>query len=319
MRRAYYLICFLSLSLVASGCINKANKLPPEPWNTKAIELKNIPFFPQTRYQCGPASLAAVLNAAGLDTDATTLAGEIYIPDRKGTLQIELIAAVRQHGRVPYVIDNSLQSIISQLDHGLPVLVLLNLGYSVFPAYHYAVVIGYAPDSDSIIMRSGRNYRLLMPKNQFLSGWSKSGKWALVVPAAGTLPAEVNLQRYLSAVIALESVGQWKTAQQSYHSVLVKWPDNTLARFGLANTLRAQGKLTEAADQYSKVLDKDSGHKPARNNLADTLRHLGRCKEAMAVLKPEFLSGGSAPEIENAINTTRAEIQEACPDLPAMH
>lgn len=319
MRCAYYLICFLSLSLVASGCINKANKLPSEPWNSKAIELKSTPYFPQTRYQCGPASLATVLNAAGLDTDAATLAGEIYLPDRKGTLQIELIAAVRRHGRVPYVIDNSLHSIISQLDHGLPVLVLLNLGYSVFPAYHYAVVIGYAPDSDSIIMRSGRNYRLLMPRHQFLSAWSKSGKWALVVPAAGTLPAEVNLQRYLSAVIALESVGQWKTAQQSYHSLLVKWPGNTLARFGLANTLRRQGKLTGAVDQYRKVLAQDTGHKPARNNLADTLLHLGRCEEAMAVLKPAFLSSGSAPDIENAINATRSEIQEACPDMSAMH
>ena len=314
MRPAYHLVYLLVVSLVAPGCVSNADKIPPREWNVNAIELTETPFFPQTQYQCGPASLAAVLNTSGLNTDPVTLAGEVYIPGRKGTLQVEIIAAMRRHGRVPYVIDNSLHSIISQLDHGLPVLVLLNLGYSVFPAYHYAVVIGYTPDSDSIIMRSGRNYRLLMPRHQFLSAWSKSGKWALVVPAAGTLPAEVNLQRYLSAVIALESVGQWKTAQQSYHSVLVKWPGNTLARFGLANTLRTQGKLPKAVDQYNKVLELDAGHKPARNNLADTLLRLGRCDTALSVLQPVLNKAVSESEIDKAINTTLAEIQETCPE-----
>lgn len=314
MRPAYHLVYLLVLSLVASGCISNAEKTPSIEWNVKAIELTATPFFPQIQYQCGPASLATVLNESGLTTDPATLAAEVYLPDRKGALQVEMIAAVRRHGRIPYEIDKDLQSIIDQLEHGMPVLVLLNLGISALPVYHYAVVIGYEPDSDSIIMRSGEDYRLLMSRLRFLSAWSKTGSWALTVPPIGKLPAKVNVERFLRSVIALESVGQWQAAQQNYLTVLGKWPDNTLARFGLANTLRTEGKLTEAADQYSKVLKQDASHKPARNNLADTLLRLGRCDAAMSVLQPVQNKAVSESEIDKAINTTHAEIQEACPE-----
>ena len=319
MRPVYHLAYLLVLSLVASGCISNADRIAPIEWNAKAIELTTTPFFPQTQYQCGPASLATVLNASGLNTDPATLAGEVYIPDRKGTLQVEMIAAVRQHGRVPYEIDNDLQSIIDQLEHGLPVLVLLNLGVSAMPVYHYAVVIGYEPDSDSFIMRSGEDYRLLMSRLRFLSAWSKPGSWALTVTPIGKLPAKVNVERYLRSVIALESIGQWQAAQQSYLTLLWKWPENTLARFGLANTLRRQGKLTAAIDQYSKVLKQDGSHKPARNNLADSLLRLGRCDAAMSVLEPALINDTSDSDLYKAVNTTHTEIQGACPDKPAMH
>ena len=314
MRPAYHLVYLLGLSLVASGCISNAEKTPSIEWNVKAIELTATPFFPQIQYQCGPASLATVLNESGLTTDPATLAAEVYLPDRKGALQVEMIAAVRRHGRIPYEIDKDLQSIIDQLEHGMPVLVLLNLGISALPVYHYAVVIGYEPDSDSIIMRSGEDYRLLMSRLRFLSAWSKTGSWALTVPPIGKLPAKVNVERFLRSVIALESVGQWQAAQQNYLTVLGKWPDNTLARFGLANTLRTEGKLTEAADQYSKALKQDASHKPARNNLADTLLRLGRCDAATSVLQPVLNKAVSESEIDKAINTTHAEIQEACPE-----
>ena len=314
MRPAYHLVYLLGLSLVASGCISNAEKTPSIEWNVKAIELTATPFFPQIQYQCGPASLATVLNESGLTTDPATLAAEVYLPDRKGALQVEMIAAVRRHGRIPYEIDKDLQSIIDQLEHGMPVLVLLNLGISALPVYHYAVVIGYEPDSDSIIMRSGEDYRLLMSRLRFLSAWSKTSSWALTVPPIGKLPAKVNVERFLRSVIALESVGQWQAAQQNYLTVLGKWPDNTLARFGLANTLRTEGKLTEAADQYSKALKQDASHKPARNNLADTLLRLGRCNAAMSVLQPVLNKAVSESEIDKAINTTHAEIQEACPE-----
>ena len=322
MRTVYHLVYVLILSLVASGCtgfINKADRLPPIEWDAKAIELTTTPFFPQTQYHCGPASLATVLNASGLNIDAATLAGEVYIPDRKGALQVEMIAAVRRHSRVPYQVDKDLQSIIDQLEHELPVLVPLNPGYSALPVYHYAVVIGYEPGSDALILRSGEDYRLLMSRHQFLSAWRKSGNWALAVLVPGKLPANVNLERYLGAVIALESVGQWHAARQSYVSVLSKWPENTLARFGLANTLRTEGKLAEAIDQYRQVLKQDAGHIPAINNLADTFLRLGRCDDALSALAPALINNASGADIDKAVNMTRTEIQEACPDTPAMH
>jgi len=303
---------FLSLSILSSGCVTEASRDASIDRTAEAIELTTTPFYPQSRYQCGPASLATVLNASGLDIDPDKLADEVYLPGRKGTLQVEMTAAVRRNGRVPYETGNKLQLIIDQLNDGLPVLVLLNLGLKVMPIYHYAVVIGYEPDSDAVIMRSGVDYRLLMSRQRFLSAWRKAGNWALTVLPPGKLPATIDMGRYLKSIIALETTGQWRAAEVSYRAALKRWPTSTLARFGLANTLRAQGKLEGAVAQYSKVLKQDASHKPARNNLADTLLRLGRCEEASAALEQAFNSSNSESAIDGAIQKTRSEIQAAC-------
>ncbi len=223
-----------------------------------------------------------------------------------------MIAAVRRYGLVPYDPGDDLQSILDQLNHGQPVLVFLNLGLKAFPIWHYAVVIGYDPGLDTVIMRSGTDYRLLMPRKKFLSAWLKSDNWSLTVLPAGELPAAIDVGRYIRSIIALESVDQWRVAELSYSAVLKQWPTNILARFGLANTMLAQGRLDEAVAQYKEVLKLDAKHKQTRNNLADTLLRLGRCEEAYATLEQVVIRNESDTAIDRAIWKTHSEIQEIC-------
>ena len=49
-------------------------------------ELSEVPFFAQEAFQCGPASLAMTLNAAGIAVTPETLKPELYFPDRHGSL-----------------------------------------------------------------------------------------------------------------------------------------------------------------------------------------------------------------------------------------
>ena len=56
----------------------------------QAVELNQVPFFPQQRYQCGPAALATVLSWSGAAVSPDALVPEIYLPARRGSLQIEL-------------------------------------------------------------------------------------------------------------------------------------------------------------------------------------------------------------------------------------
>ena len=60
--------------------------------------------------------------------------------------QVELVAAIRRYGRVPYEIEPSLSSLTAELQAGRPVLVLQNLGIKIAPLWHYAVVVGYSPE-----------------------------------------------------------------------------------------------------------------------------------------------------------------------------
>lgn len=300
----------VALVISATGCVsNEQRKFTGI--ETAPVELTSTSFHPQTQYQCGPAALATILESSGLDLSADDLSREVYLPGREGTLQLEIISAVRRHGRVPYQPDGTLQSLVDQLNQGLPVLVLLNLGLDILPAWHYAVVIGYQPASDIVILRSGTDHRLEMPGRRFEAAWDKSERWSLLALQPGQLPASVDIERYLDALIAIEETGNWQTAEAGYRAVLAYSPDNTLALFGLANALRAHGQLESAVQVYQNLLSQNPGHLPARNNLADTLLVLERCEEATEVIDGVNLAQAT-PSIATTISTTRAEIRSKC-------
>ncbi|MFT3858674.1 MAG: hypothetical protein QM742_14630 [Aquabacterium sp.] len=63
------------------------------------VALSATPFFPQTALQCGPAALATVMGASGLDVSPEALIPQVFVPGRGGSLQIEMLAAARRHGR----------------------------------------------------------------------------------------------------------------------------------------------------------------------------------------------------------------------------
>ena len=90
-RRVLPLFSLSTLALVLSGCAGGGPILAPEQQRDilpEFVELTQIPFFPQEDYQCGPAALAMILVNAGLEVVPEDLVEKVYIPDRRGSLQI---------------------------------------------------------------------------------------------------------------------------------------------------------------------------------------------------------------------------------------
>ena len=56
--------------------------------------VEDVPFYPQERYQCGPASLASVLNYLGVKVSPEEIASDIYSKTAKGTLDIDMVSYV---------------------------------------------------------------------------------------------------------------------------------------------------------------------------------------------------------------------------------
>jgi len=83
----------------------------------RSIELSSTPYFPQEQFQCGPAALATLLVASGVDVSPETLAPEVFIPERKGSLELELIGAARRHGRLPYVLATTADEMVAEQGH----------------------------------------------------------------------------------------------------------------------------------------------------------------------------------------------------------
>jgi len=95
----------LGACLLSAGCATPqlaalSSQLPAT--TPERGELAAVPFYPQEDYQCGPAALATTLAYAGIATSPEALVPQVFLPAREGSLQVEMLAAVRRHGRTAY-------------------------------------------------------------------------------------------------------------------------------------------------------------------------------------------------------------------------
>jgi len=272
------------------------------------VELSATPYFPQEAYQCGPAALATILAASGVAVTPVDLTPEVYLPGRRGSLQLELLAASRRHGRLPYEIADGMSGLLAELRGGRPVLVLQNLGWRRWPVWHYAVVVGALAGPDRFVLRSGAKERLVVPAPRFVRSWQGGDLWGLVVLRPGELPARVDRRSYLKAAAALEAAGQAAAARAAYHAALTQWPGDAVARLGLGNSAFALGEWGEAEAAYRRLLDEQPGHVIARNNLAQVLAEQGNLSAALAEIDAALAAEGLRDGLREALAETRREI-----------
>jgi hypothetical protein len=268
------------------------------------VELTEVPFFPQLEYQCGPAALATVLVAAGAKTTADELVPQVYLPSRKGSLQVEMLAAARRHGMVSYQLAPRFEDVLREIAAGTPVIVLQNLGF--FSAgWHYAVAMGYDYGAGKLVLRSGTREREVLPFAAHEAVWMRSGYWAMVAVPPDRIPATADESRWLAAVSALERAGNPEAARIAYRALLERWPGNTSGAIGLANTHHALGELGEAERVLREAASRDPASVVVLNNWAMTLSDLGRHDEALPVIERAAALGGP---FANAVQKTRETI-----------
>jgi tetratricopeptide repeat protein/peptidase C39-like protein len=242
------------------------------------VELDATPFFPQKDYQCGPAALATALGASGSTVTPESLVPLVYLPKRRGSLQVEMLAAPRRYGRLAYPIARNLDAILAELDAGRPVLVLHNYGIPLLPRWHYAVVVGYDATADSLLLRSGTTRRQVLSARHFMLAWDNGGRWAMVLLRPGELPALPSATAYLEAAASFEHGASPGDARRAFDAAVQRWPMEPVAWIGRGTAEYRAGSLPEAAQDYLAALRLDSSNIGARNNLAMTLLDMG-CRD----------------------------------------
>lgn len=282
------------------------------------IELRAAPFFPQDEYQCGPAALATVLGSSGVSVLPDDLVSQVYVPTRRGSFQAEMMAASREHGRLPYVISPALSALLAEVEGGRPVLVLQNLGVNFMPAWHYAVVVGFSRERSELILRSGTDRRRVTGASVFARTWQRSGNWGMVALRPGELPQAPDRERYLKAAAAAEAAGHLDLATPAYAAATARWPGSAFAYLGLGNVAYGRGEFEAAEEWYRKALGLDPGDAAILNNLASALLKQGRCSEAARLLRPA--AGQPTPDsrLAAALADTRAELA-TCPQPQRDH
>ncbi len=248
------------------------------------VELADVPFFPQVDYQCGPAALATVLSYSGARVTPDALVSQVYLPARKGSLQIEMLSTPRSYGRISYALAPRYADMLQEVAAGNPVVVLQDVG-PMWTQWHYAVLNGFDYPSGTLFLRSGTKARQEMPFTAFEREWMKSGYWAMVVTPPDRIPVTATEEGWMAAVLAMTRRGDAKSSAQAYEAALKRWPDNLPAAIGLANAQHARGALADATEVLRRALQRHPQSIIVMNNLAQTLSDLGRNTEALAQIE----------------------------------
>ena len=312
-RRARLAAGALFFVLALSGCAayqTTALLRRPPPRLPASAEITDVHFFAQQAYQCGPAALAMTLDWAGAKVTPKQLAPKVFIPDKHGSLQIELVAAARRYGMLPYVLRPQLSDLLIEVAAGHPVIVFQNLGLPWYPVWHFAVVIGYDLAHRRLILHSGPDARMYMAMSTFEHTWARGGYWALLVMPPGTLPRTATERRYIDAVITLEQTGHEASAATAYRAALTRWPQSETAGMGLGNSLYAMGRLRQAQLAFLQVTHDHPHAAAAFNNLAQTYADQGHYRQALAAARQAVALGGPLmPTFRKTLVDIRAHLQ----------
>jgi tetratricopeptide (TPR) repeat protein len=307
--KARFLAGFLFLFSLLGGCaaiLPQASALRdrPPPDLPPQAELTAVPFYPQEDYQCGPAALAMVLNAGGLNVTPESLIDQVYIPARQGSLQIEMLVAARRHGMIAYELAPELTDVLREIAAGTPVISLENYGLKVFPKWHYAVLVGYDLAENELIRRSGTRQRQTMPFGVFEYNWKTDGRWAMVAVPPDRVPVTATEPRFANAVVALERTGKLQSAHTAYKAMLERWPGSLAGEMGRGNTAYALRDFATAEAAFRRASSQHPDSPAPLNNLAQLLAERGALAEALQAAERAVSLGGPL------LSTTQATLDE---------
>jgi len=315
------LILFLLVSLLA-GCASSPNwpgqaAAPGSPAVPERVVLEDVPFFPQERYQCGPASLAMMLNSQGLETSPEILKELVYIPGREGALQVEMVAAARAHGMLVYPLDGSLESLLREVAAGHPVLVMQNLRFGWWPQWHFAVVIGYDQQQRDLILHTDTRERQPVDIEVFHNTWGRADNWAMTILPPDQVPATAEPLRFLQSAHDLETTGRTNAAAVAYSTAESTWPGQPAAPMARGNLAWQLGRQHAATQHFLRTVRHFPDFAEAWNNLAFALDATGCPITAHAAASCAAMLAPARFGNSELLNPQPGAAPDGCPALPA--
>lgn len=251
-------------------------------------EISGVPLIEQSDNQCGPASLATVARFSGLDHSSDELSLMMFTEGKKGTLQLDMMGASRRIGLLTVPV-TGLRSVFAEISADHPVIVLLNLGSSSYPIWHYAVVTGFHLSDEEVTLHWGKNEPLRMDLAEFERAWKKADYWAVTALSPQTLPRSASTAEIITAASALERVGKTREANLAYQTLLKNRSENgsnqVVLLFGLGNTFATLGQWSKSAKAFEKASELDPKSGAIWNNLSEVYKKLRQPKLSAQALK----------------------------------
>ncbi|HXH74726.1 MAG TPA: PA2778 family cysteine peptidase [Bacteriovoracaceae bacterium] len=274
------LIALFVLCLFASSCSTRSN-LAKKYGVDKKVLLSNVPFIAQKDFECGPATLAMYLKYRGRDVPVKTLVSQAFTPGKLGSLQTDMVTAVRRQGLIPVPVYD-FKNILLEINAANPVVILQNLGFSWYPKWHYSLVIGYNLEKSEVIMHSGEKPSMSMKLKPFENTWKRSENWGFVIMEPGKLPRTASELEMVEAVASLEAMNFIDEAKASYLAILKKWPASLGGLIGLSNVFYYKKKFKQASSILREATSKHPTSAMAWHNYAWALKATNKDESARA-------------------------------------
>jgi ABC-type bacteriocin/lantibiotic exporter with double-glycine peptidase domain len=173
----------LALCLLAAAVV--AAQAPPQ-----AYVIQGVPSVAENPNWCGPAALAAVLQYHGEEVSPEEIAEEIYLPDYRGALNLDLLLYARRRGFEAWAGDGSAHQVRRAVSQDRPVICMVRRGNAVAERNHFLVVTGYDFRQGVWTVDSGAGKPETLTATQFDREWSDCGRWMLVVEGRQSKQAE---------------------------------------------------------------------------------------------------------------------------------
>lgn len=246
-------------------------------------QIQSVPFYPQQEYFCGPTALSEVLNYYGHNYDPEQLAQQVFVPDKQGSLQIEMVALTRQLGFIPYAGKASLLQVLNWVSEDIPVIVLQNLGLDSLPYWHYAVVIGYDLKKETISLHTGITQNRQVPMDVFENTWRRSHYWTMVPLPKNKIGTGMDDIVYTQAALDVLNTGNVELGVSGLMFAHNQWPSNWLAGFALGNHY-FKHDINTSVNWYQAAHRRAKNELSILNNYMYALEKKGCYPQAEAVL-----------------------------------
>ncbi len=257
--RLIYWLFFASIAQAVTACATAPLQAktvverPPQVARSQVIEA--VPFIEQQTAQCGPTTLAMVLDYYGtqshLDILLVNLTSQILTQSKNGSLQSNMIGGARRQGMTAITL-KGFSDLLREVDAGHPVIVFENLALSWWPQWHYAVVYGYDLDQKLLYLHSGKDKNLTQSFSRFEADWRLGDYWGLVVIPPQELSASADELDHMNSAAVLESLAK-PEAEKAYSAILSRWPQSLGAHLGLANIYFSQADYKKSVQTLKRA------------------------------------------------------------------
>lgn len=315
--------------LMLSGCASwypQTNRLSEN--IAKALPsrhvIDDVPFFAQSSDDCGPATLAMSLAHRGYQVTPDMLAPLVYLPERGGSVPIEMMAASRRFDMLPYPIAPKLSHLVQEIRAGNPVLVLQNLGFSWAPTWHYALVVGFDLSAQEVYIHSDKDAYQSISLTRLERTWLwPEQPWAIVLMPPGELPETAAPLKLTQGLEALAVTGHVDAALKGYLAAVERWPEDRLLGLALGNVQYQSAHYRAAVNAYLNLLDKHPRAEEGWNNLSYALAQLGcdvagQSSACALYLAPDNAAiRASQSDVYKILRKKSGSQTALCPVLPA--